>query len=145
MADYAVMPKADYLDACNAIREKTGGTDVIKSGEMGARIRAIETGGLSQVLVKVAIPANASLFDVYDDETGTWVTPTSEGVFVSGLNTIWIRNKKYLSGASASVRSKDGSWLGTTEGPLIINNVWYVRTGVNFDAVAYIELSGSED
>lgn len=145
MAIYAVMPIADYLDACNAIREKTGSTDVIKSGNMGTRIRAIKTGGLSQVLVKVYNSEASSLFDVYDDETGTWVTPTPEGVIVSDLNTIWIRNKKYLIGASASVLSKDGSLLGTTEGPLAINNVWYVRTGVNFDEVDYIELSGTED
>ena len=145
MADYAVMPKADYLDACNAIRDKTGGTDVSKSGNMGTRIRSIKTGGLSQVLVKVYNSAASSLFDVYDDETGTWVTPTPEGVIVGGLKTIWIKNKKYLIGASAIVLSKDGSLLGTTEGPLAINNVWYVRTRVNFDAVGYIELSGTED
>lgn len=41
MAKYAVMPEADYLDACNAVREKTGGTAPIKSGDMGAQIRAI--------------------------------------------------------------------------------------------------------
>lgn len=43
MAEYAVMPYADYEDACEAVREKTGGTAVIKSGEMGAQIRAIDT------------------------------------------------------------------------------------------------------
>lgn len=41
MAKYAVMPEADYLDACNAVREKTGGTAPIKSGDMGAQIRSI--------------------------------------------------------------------------------------------------------
>lgn len=44
MADYAVMPFSDYEDACNAVREKTGGTESIVSGELGAQIRAI-TGG----------------------------------------------------------------------------------------------------
>ena len=146
MADYAVMPKADYLDACNAIREKTGGTDVIKSGEMGARIRAIETGGLSQVLVKASISAVASLFFVYDYENNTWIAPTTEGIIiVSGLNTIWITNNKNLIGASASVYLKDGSFLGTTQGPLGISNVWRVRTSVPLDSVGYIELSGTAD
>lgn len=41
MADYAVMPFADYQDACDAVREKTGGTESIKSGDLGAQIRAI--------------------------------------------------------------------------------------------------------
>lgn len=145
MADYAVMPKADYLDACNAIREKTGGTDVIKSGEMGARIRAIETGGLSQVLAKVAIPADASLFSVYNYETGTWIDPTTEGIIVSGLNVLWVRNKKYLVAAGADVYSKEGSYIGHTDGALTINTVWTVRLETGFDAVGYIELSGAED
>ena len=45
MADYAVMPYADYEDACNAVREKTGGTEAIKSGDLRAQIRAIASGG----------------------------------------------------------------------------------------------------
>ena len=145
MAIYAVMPKADYLDACNAIREKTGSTDVIKSGEKGTRTRAIETGGLSQVLVKAAIPADASLFIVYDYETGAWAPPTTEGIIVSGLNVLLVKNIKNLIGASASVYLKDGSFLGTTQGSLGRYDVWDVRPGVNFDAVGYIELSGTED
>ena len=142
----AAMPKADYLDACDAIREKTGGTDVIKSGDMGTQIRAIKTGGSSQVLVKAVISAVASLFSVYDYETGTWIAPTTEGIIiVSGLNTIWIRNNKYLVGASATVYLKDGSFHGTDQGPLAINDVWNVRTSVHLDSVGYIELSGTED
>lgn len=41
MAEYAVMPKSDYVDACDAVREKTGGTDAIKSGQLGTLIRGI--------------------------------------------------------------------------------------------------------
>lgn len=44
MAEYAVMPKSDYQDACDAVREKTGGTDTIKSGQLGEQIRSISTG-----------------------------------------------------------------------------------------------------
>ena len=146
MAIYAVMPRADYLDACDAIREKTGSTDVIKSGDMGTRIRAIKTDGPSQVLVKTEISTVASLFSVYDYETGTWIAPTTEGIIiVSGLNTIWIRNNKYLVGASATVYLKDGSFDGIAQGPLAINDVWNVGTRVHLDSVGYIELSGTED
>ena len=146
MVIYAVMPRDDYVDACNAIREKTGSTAVIKSGDMGTQIRAIKTGGSSQVLVKASISAVASLFSVYDYKTGEWVTPTPEGIIiVSGLDTIWIINNKYLVGASANVYLKDGSFQGTTTGPLSINSVWNVRTSVHLDSVGYIELSGTED
>lgn len=146
MADYAVMPKADYLDACNAIREKTGSTDVIKSGDMGTKIRAIETSGLSQVLVKASISAVSSLFFVYDYGNNTWIAPTTEGIIIlSGLNTIWIANNKYLVGASADVYLKDGSFHGTTQGSLGRSDVWRVRTSVHLDSVGYIELSGTAD
>ena len=42
---YSIMPDADYKDACDAIREKDGSAALIKSGEMGAKIRAIPSGG----------------------------------------------------------------------------------------------------
>ena len=41
MADYAVMPIADYEDACDAIREKTGSTELILSGDMAHKIQEI--------------------------------------------------------------------------------------------------------
>lgn len=44
MAKYAVMPIADYEDACNAVREKTGGTESIVSGDLGEQIRSIAGG-----------------------------------------------------------------------------------------------------
>ena len=44
MDDYVIMPQADYQDACDATREKTGGTELLKSGELGAAIRGIQTG-----------------------------------------------------------------------------------------------------
>ena len=145
MADYVVMPKADYLDACDAIREKTGGTDVIKSGDMGAQIRAIETGGLSQLLVKAMTSEVTSLFSVYDYETGTWLAPTTEGIIVSGLNVLWVKNKKYLIAAAFDIYSKEGSYIGTGNGDVGINDIWTVSFNTSFDEVGYIVLSGSED
>lgn len=45
LTDMVIMPSADYLDACNAIREKTGSSAAIKSGELGSKIRSISSGG----------------------------------------------------------------------------------------------------
>lgn len=45
MSEYVIMPKADYIAACNAIRAKTGKTDLIKSGDMEPEILGITTGG----------------------------------------------------------------------------------------------------
>ena len=38
MSDTAVMPLNDYVSACDKIREKTGKTELIKSGELAERI-----------------------------------------------------------------------------------------------------------
>lgn len=53
MSEYAVMPLADYQDACEAVKEKIGSTERITSGQMAALIRSI-TGGedLTQVLAE---------------------------------------------------------------------------------------------
>ena len=42
---YAIMPLSDYEDACDAIRAKTGGSALIKSGDMASEIDSIQTGG----------------------------------------------------------------------------------------------------
>lgn len=41
LTDMVIMPGGDYQAACDAIREKTGGTEPIKSGNMAAQIRGI--------------------------------------------------------------------------------------------------------
>ena len=44
MSDRAIMPFADYKAACDAIREKTDSTDLIKSGDMAGLINGISGG-----------------------------------------------------------------------------------------------------
>ena len=41
MTEYVIMPKADYQNACNSIRAKTGKTALIKSGDMASEIDGI--------------------------------------------------------------------------------------------------------
>lgn len=43
--EYAIIPTADYKAACDAIRAKTGKTDLIKSGDMASEIASVPTGG----------------------------------------------------------------------------------------------------
>ena len=45
LTEMVIMPGADYQDIVDATREKTGGTDLLKSGEVGAAIRGIKAGG----------------------------------------------------------------------------------------------------
>lgn len=41
LTDYVIMPGADYQAACDKIREKTGKTDLIKSGDLASEIESI--------------------------------------------------------------------------------------------------------
>lgn len=43
MSEYVIMPKEDYSSICDAIREKIGSTDLIKSGEIADMIKLTGT------------------------------------------------------------------------------------------------------
>ena len=45
LTDYIIMPSADYTAACDKVRERTGKTDPIKSGDLAAEIEGIPQGG----------------------------------------------------------------------------------------------------
>ena len=51
MSDYAVMPSSDYKDVCNAVREMTGETAVIKSGVMADKVSAVYEKGQQKALI----------------------------------------------------------------------------------------------
>ena len=45
MAELVIMPKEDYQNICNSVRSKTGGTALLKSGEVAEQIMSISAGG----------------------------------------------------------------------------------------------------
>lgn len=45
MSNHAVMPLQDYIDTCEAIREKNGSTDAIKSGELASGVNEVFEAG----------------------------------------------------------------------------------------------------
>lgn len=48
MNDFVIMPKNDYQDACGALREKTGTSDLIRSGQLKDLIASI-SGGIKDI------------------------------------------------------------------------------------------------
>lgn len=48
LKDFAIMPSSDYQDICDAVRVKTGKTDLLKSGELAEAISGI--GGKSSII-----------------------------------------------------------------------------------------------
>lgn len=59
MADYIMMPKADYKNACDAIRSQTGSSDLIVSGEMADMILAVSNDDIINY-----VSGHASTFDI---------------------------------------------------------------------------------
>lgn len=70
MSDYAYMPFSDYEDACDAIRSKTGKTDLIKSGDMASEIDSIQTGGGGGAVASVNILNGVGLNPGYLNTSG---------------------------------------------------------------------------
>ena len=66
LTEMVLMPVADYKAACDAIREKTETTDLIKSGQMADAIRSIAGGDTSKLYVGQVIGngTNGISFDV---------------------------------------------------------------------------------
>lgn len=89
MSDIVIMPKADYQATCDAIRARTGKTDLIKSGDLKTEIEAI-TGGTSADVCYVTFLSDDGTVEygkkavaVGDDcadpiERGVFDTPTKE-------------------------------------------------------------------
>lgn len=45
MNDYVIMPREDYADICDAVREKTKKSGTLKSGDIAGEIQSIPAGG----------------------------------------------------------------------------------------------------
>lgn len=55
LTDYIIMPGADYRAACDKLREKSGKTDLIKSGDLAAAIGSIQSGGGGSMFASSAV------------------------------------------------------------------------------------------
>lgn len=94
---HAVMPLADYVGACDAIREKTGGTEPIKSGELVEQIGAVHTAGKLAALESAEV-LKGNLFG--NPVTATAVTPITHntGARLESKNLIDISDWKAVGG-----------------------------------------------
>lgn len=49
MSEYVIMPKEDYVAICDAVRDMTGGTSVLKSGDIAELILGIGGNAMQEV------------------------------------------------------------------------------------------------
>jgi len=70
MADtvYVKMPQADYVDICDAVREKTGESDNLKSGDIPAKIAALIT--VDDVIIVNCGTSSDTIEELYDSADG---------------------------------------------------------------------------
>lgn len=71
LTDCILMPGIDYQNICNAIRAKTGKTDLIKSGDMASEIGSIET--YDNALVKSIVGNSIAEINESDLEEITFI------------------------------------------------------------------------
>ena len=109
LTEYVIMPGSDYQNICNSVRSKTGGTDVLKSGEVSAAIDSIQAsgGGIEHKDVNF-YDYDGTLLHSYTVEEASSLTslpnlPSHDGLICQGwnydLNTIKEYNRPLNIGA----------------------------------------------
>lgn len=112
MSEYVIMPKADYVAACNAIRAKTEKTDLIKSGDLESEILGIESGGSDVPYTTITVTAKRAGV-VMPGATVTAVNGTETATGVTGEDGKCIL--KVSKGGTWSISvSKDGGTVTTS-------------------------------
>lgn len=65
MSNFAVMPISDYENTCKAIREKTDSTELIKSGDMAAKIPEVYNKGIEYKWDKIQNYGNRTFYPYF--------------------------------------------------------------------------------
>ncbi len=105
MSKHAVMPLVDYVNACNAMREKTGTTDVIKSGDIPDKVAEVYNKGQlatlknSQYMNGKESGTIVSVNDVTPIEHNVGVKVASKNLF----DKLWLKTVNVLNGVAGSV------------------------------------------
>ena len=142
LTDYVIMPGSDYQNICNSVRSKTGGTDVLKSGEVSAAIDSIQAGGGGNKHGDVNFyDYDGTLLHSYTVEeaanlTGLPNLPSHEGLICQGwnydLNTIKEYNRPLNIGAMyITDDSKTRLYIDTGSGVVTDVTINYGYTGTN--------------
>ena len=82
MSNYVRVPVADWENICNSVRGKTGGEELLKSGELAEAITGIQTSGEKILYMDAALLDAGGAYPADADDYTTAVIP-AEATFVS--------------------------------------------------------------
>ena len=142
LTEYVIMPGSDYQNICNSIRSKTGGADLLKSGEVSAAIDSIQAsgGGIEHKDVNF-YDYDGTLLHSYTIEEASSLTslptlPSHDGLICQGWNYDLETIKSY--GRSVDIGAiyitDDGKtrlYIDTGSGVVTDVTIRYGYTGTN--------------
>ena len=142
LTDYVIMPGSDYQNICNSVRSKTGGTDVLKSGEVSAAIDRIQaSGGGTEHKDVNFYDYDGTLLYSYTVEEAANLTelpnlPSHEGLICQGWNydLETIKNYGRSVDIGAMYITDDGKtrlYIDTGSGVVTDVRINYGYTGIN--------------
>jgi hypothetical protein len=141
MSDYVIMPSTDYQDICDAVREKTGETDLLKSGDVAEKIDGLEPAGSRQNGVAEGIEQGRQAGYVEGHEAGVVDGAKSEH------DSFWDAFQDYGKRSSYGNTFRGEGWNDTTFKPKydIIVGEWdnnlFVAAGIT-DLKGILEAQG---
>lgn len=94
--EYVIVPKEDYVDTCDAIREKINSTTLLKSDEMAQAVRNISASAKEEQEKNVSITENGTT-EIIPDENKT-LSKVTVNVDVKGEEFIGIKYSDYDEG-----------------------------------------------
>ena len=119
LTEMVVMPGADYQAICDSVRAKTGGTALLKSGDIPAIIDAITGGGGGGALPTGIAKMNCGFItnttpyvDFFEIEHGLGVKPDFAIITVTGDITEDFPTDAVYFGATTQYFNSNGKGLG---------------------------------
>ena len=150
LTDYVIMPSEDYQSACDAVRAKTGKSDLIKSGDIASEISSIQ-GEFPTVFTASATKIYLPVFtgDYYVDwGDGTIDDLTEHNYASSGVHVIRVCNATGIQPRTSGTINVLSVVVGTSVETVgsatfynnsTLENVVFLNDSVSVEASAFSE------
>lgn len=134
---YSLIPTADYKAACDAIREKMGITDLIKSGDMASLIATI--GGISYLTFSSANAFTIATYNAAKSWDGTLYYSTDTETWSEWDGTAAVASAEHEGEQRIYMRGRGNSKITGIGTSAFDNTVKWVLTGSNIRCDGNIE------